>query len=107
MSRQTNADLRWYYKVSNRKYFKNKLDKNLPIRFAKLPRKVLGSTQVYHGIVLSIEISDDLRKFTAHTITTLLHEMCHVENPQWKGHGYKFDRRMLKLAKDGALNGLW
>ena len=106
--KQTNRDLWRYYDVANRKYFKNKLDKNLPIRFAKLPRKVLGRTQVCnHGIAQCIEISDDLRKFTAHTITTLLHEMCHVENPQWKGHGWKFDRRMLRLAKDGAFYGLW
>jgi len=106
--RQTNRDLWRYYDVANHKYFKNKLDKTIPIRFAKLPCKVLGRTQVCNqGIAQCIEISESLRKFEAHTIMTILHEMCHVESPQWKGHGYKFDRRMLQLAKMGAFNGLW
>ena len=106
--RQTNADLRRYYRVANAKYFKNKLPKDIPIRFAKLPHGCLGKTYVCnHGIPQCIEINNTLRSFESHTIMTMLHEMVHVENPQWKGHGYKFDRRMLRLAKDRAFAGLW
>ena len=38
---------------------------------------------------------------------TMLHEMVHVENPKWKGHGWKFEHRMLKLAKARAFAGVW
>jgi hypothetical protein len=106
--RQTNHDLWRYYDVANRRYFKNKLDKGLPIRFAKLSPKVLGRTQVCnHGIPQCIEISERLRGFEAHTIMTMLHEMVHVEHPQWKGHGRHFDAAMLRLAKARAFAGLW
>ena len=106
--RQSNSDLWRYYDVANAKYFKNKLPKDIPIRFAKLQPHVLGKTYVCnHGIAQGIEISERLRSASAHTIMTMLHEMVHVEHPQWKGHGRHFDGAMLRLAKAGALNGLW
>jgi hypothetical protein len=33
--------------------------------------------------------------------------MLHIEKPHHKGHGWRFDRRMLRLAKAGAFSGLW
>ena len=106
--RQTNTDLWRYYDIANYKHFRNRLPKDIPIRFANLPRTVLGRTCICnHGIPQAIEISNTLRKFQGHTIMTMLHEMVHVENPKWKGHGWKFEHRMLKLAKARAFAGLW
>jgi hypothetical protein len=107
MSHQSNADLRRYYRVANRKYFKGKLP-DIPVRFAKVNRLVLGILWINPGDVPSdIEISEELRYVQNLTIMTLLHEMVHVENPRWKGHGWRFDRRMKQLAQDGAFDGLW
>ena len=106
--RQSNRDLWRYYDVANAKYFKNKLPKDIPIRFAKLQPHVLGKTYVCnHGIPRAIEISEKLKNTSCHTILTMLHEMVHVEHPQWKGHGRHFDAAMLRLAKQGAFSGLW
>ena len=92
--RQTNTDLWRYYDIANYKHFRNRLPKDIPIRFANLPRTVLGRTCICnHGI--------------PQAIMTMLHEMVHVENPKWKGHGWKFEHRMLKLAKARAFAGLW
>jgi hypothetical protein len=104
--RQTNNDLKRYYRVANWFYFKNKLPNTLPIRFAKSRR--LGRTVVLnckHPVL--IEVSDRLRFSSNLTIMTVLHEMVHVENPKPIGHGAWFNRRMEKLARAGAFDGLW
>lgn len=60
--RQTNYDLWRYYDVANARYFKNKLPKDILIRFAKLPHGCLGKTYVCnHGIPRAIEISEKLK----------------------------------------------
>lgn len=106
--RQNNYDLWRYYDVANARYFKNRLPKDIPIRFAKLPHGCLGKTYVCnHGIAQGIEISERLRSSSAHTIMTMLHECVHVAHPKWKGHGRHFDAAMLGLAKQGAFSGLW
>ena len=105
--RQTNADLRRYYRIFNRKYFKGKLPE-VPIRFAKMHKKwTLGTTWLRHGKALDIEINKNLQNTQCVTVMTVVHEMVHVEHPTWKGHGWQFDRRMLRLAKAGAFDGLW
>jgi len=106
--RQNNYDLWRYYDVANARYFKNRLPKDIPIRFAKLPHGCLGKTYVCnHGIAQGIEISERLRSSSAHTIMTMLHECVHVAHPKWKGHGRHFDAAMLGVAKQGAFSGLW
>ena len=103
--RQTNADLRRYYRVANRKYFGNKLP-IINLYFTKL-RSSVGVTRVLGNVPVYIDINESLRTYQAVTIQTVLHEMVHVERPQWKGHDWRFDRRMLRLAKLGAFDGLW
>ena len=105
--RQTNADLRRYYRVANAKYFAGRLPKDMPVLFSRLKGRT-GLTYVYKDTTpLSILVNEDLRTYQAITILTVIHEMVHVEHPQWKGHGWQFDRRMLRLAKDRAFCGLW
>ena len=104
----TNKHLRHCYATANRLYFRNKLPKDLPVRFAKTPKHVLGMTKVYkHNCAVSLEISKDLKHLESPTVIVLLHECVHVENPQWRGHGWQFEHRMLELAKAGAFAGLW
>lgn len=105
--RQTNADLRRYYATANRLYFHNKLPKDFPVRFGWL--KETGLVRVRHSdqVPVDITINEKLRTFQAITIMVVLHEMLHIEKPHHKGHGWRFDRRMLRLAKAGAFSGLW
>ena len=105
----TNADLRFIYKKANKLYWHNKLPKDLPVYFEKMKRSCYGVTKVFHQAQKphSIRINKEIRGQRALCILTVLHEMCHVEFPRRKGHQGWHDRRMLKLAKSGAFNGLW
>lgn len=38
---------------------------------------------------------------------TLLHEMCHLAIWPIKNHGKKWKAQMLRLAQEGAFDGLW
>jgi hypothetical protein len=103
----TNDDLQWIYKVANHMYFNNALP-DLPVRFARM--RALGVTKVEHKKPCTphyIRINEKLRWSRALCVGTVLHEMCHVERPVFKGHQPWHDRRMLQLAKAGALNGIW
>jgi hypothetical protein len=104
--RQTNGDLRRYYAEANAAYFHNALPKDIPMRFHKM--RDVGTTRIDdNGVPVEIWITEKLRTFQAMTIEVVLHEMLHVEKPLCKGHGWRFDRRMLRLAKQGAFSGLW
>jgi hypothetical protein len=125
--RLINKDLAHYYKLANRWYFGNKLPLDVVIKFSdiavmgvtgrepytrkatikerrenKLNKTALCVTNRYH-----IRINKKYRDSMAIVVPTLIHEMVHVENWKLRGHGKKFDRRMLELAKAGAFNGLW
>ena len=103
MSQQSNADLRRYYRVANRKYFHNRLPKDLSVEFSNtIP--CLGVAYVREP--QSIEISEELRGIQIFAIMTLLHEMVHIENPKWKGHGWRWEYRMRELVDAGAYDGL-
>ena len=105
--KQTDADLQRYYNTANRLYFRNALPNDLPIVFDRLRPKVLGSTATRGAIAHGIRISIRLRPFLCLTVMTVLHEMLHVEKPLHCGHDWRFDKRMLRLAKAGAFDGLW
>jgi hypothetical protein len=76
------------------------------MRFAKM--RAVGTTWVNgYNVPVEICITEKLRTFQAMTMMTVLHEMQHVQKPTFKGHGWQFDKRMLRLAKAGAFDGLW
>ena len=54
-----------------------------------------------------IEISAPRNPEGNEALMTLLHEMVHVEHPEWRGHGPRFHKRMLQLAKAGAFKSCW
>jgi hypothetical protein len=111
-SRPSWRDLRDAYVGFNRKYFHNALPKDLPCYFRKLPTKsTFGHTlidpQTDKPIRIVINKKLQYWHFSDLILMTLLHEMCHVENPGPVGHGPWFQRRMLRLAKAGAFRRLW
>jgi hypothetical protein len=105
--RATNSDLKHIYKYYNKKYFGNKLPKDIKIRFKDISDlgRTLFDTDTKEPKI--VEIDSEYRTCAAVGRLTLLHEMVHVENIKKRGHGKWFDKRMLQLAKQGAFNGLW
>jgi hypothetical protein len=126
----TNIGLTRYFKEFNRKYFGNKLDSNIKVTFGKIQplgltkqiwfsrpattkerrENKLNKTATAHYYIPRIYISERLKWAPRLAITTLFHEMVHAEDmkrsscgPNWN----RFNRRMVKLAKDGAFNGWW
>ena len=101
----TNWDLERMYREYNKKYFRNRLPKDMVVEFARLP-DCHGVTHCHKNRPLFIQIDWPLRGTLSHSAMTLLHEMVHVEHPKWL-HGPKFHRRMLQLAKAGAFKNWW
>jgi hypothetical protein len=97
----TNADLRWWYREYNRKYFGNKLPK-AHVKFSGI--EGLGVTHVEWK---EIFISKQLKRWRAIALMTLLHEMVHLSLPPRFNHGPRFNKEMLRLAKAGAFRGIW
>lgn len=58
-----------------------------------------------------IYVARELRGMSSVAELTLLHEMVHLailsEGDRRTQHGRKFELRMLRLAKQGAMCGLW
>jgi hypothetical protein len=103
----TNQDLQYLYCEFNRKYFSNKLPKDMAVHFEKLPGDRLGVTRYHYHRPLYIEISISLQRSFSLTAMTLLHEMVHVSLPFTINHGPVFHKRMKKLARQGAFNRWW
>lgn len=102
--KETNKALRLAFAKANKLYFKNRLPKNTLVLYAPL-RGLLGVCYERKQGGPRIVINEKYRHSWTITIGTLLHEMVHLEG-YW-GHGWRFNRRMLRIAKLGALNGLW
>jgi hypothetical protein len=102
----TNEDLMIMYRDFNRKYFSNALPHDLVVEYGRL-KGFFGITECYKNRPLYVILDWDLRKSRVHSAMTLLHELVHVENPEWYGHGPRFHKRMLKLAKEKAFNSWW
>ena len=103
--RVTNAYLAWAYAEFNRKYFRNRLPHDMVVRFAA--DEGCGTTYVQYGRPLYIILNKRLAWHNMLADMTLLHEMVHVEHPEWRGHGPRFHKRMLQLAKAGAFKSCW
>lgn len=114
MAKASNAWLRRQFKRINKEFFGNRLDPNTRVRFGT--SKYLGEagfmeftmpgkrkhTRSYPDIL----INNRLKWSQALSGPTLVHEMVHVENPQWTKHRGKFDRRLERLVCQGAMR-LW
>jgi hypothetical protein len=129
VSKINNFDLSTAFKEFNKRYFGKSLDSNIEVSFKRM--NVLGRTKTVwfqrpvtakerkeNGLnktaiacyyIPRIWISEEIRFSPRLCIQTLLHEMVHAEDmtrgcgPNWN----RFNKRMLKLAKQGAFNGWW
>jgi hypothetical protein len=102
-------DLRMLYLHLNKKYFSNKLPKDMPVRFAATPVN-LGTTVIHTQTFrpLFIKISKKLRFSRRLSEGTLLHEMVHVKHPERRGcKDVAFEKEMMALARKGAFRGIW
>ena len=89
-----------------------------PVTRKEMREKGLSKEALVCSYILRIYISERLRHSGSLCVGTLLHEMVHAEMFQNRVGGHhkriclsgrwnKFNKRMLKLAKAGAFNGLW
>lgn len=103
MRRQT--ALQKTYRLFNRKYFGNKLPRNARLRWADLK----GMMGYQRGQEIVIDRKD--RKRDSVWRGTLLHEMVHLALPDSKPiggfHGKDFQKEMMRIARLGALKGIW
>lgn len=104
----TNAELQAMYHRFNKKWFGNKLPKDMPVYFSDLRSdgNALGVTRFYFSRPAYIFLNKSLRKWRSNAAMTLLHEMVHVAEPHTV-HGPAFHKRMLKLARTGAFREWW
>ena len=100
----TNSELRRMYAEFNRKWFSNRLPKDMIAEYARIEDH--GITEYYRDRPLYILLEWDLRRSQCHSALTLLHEMCHVRHPKAR-HGPVFHKEMLRLAKAGAFKNWW
>jgi hypothetical protein len=103
--RATNKYLARSYAEFNRKYFQNKLPKDMAVRFMDGPE--CGYLSVKFDRPLWIMLNKKLAWHHMLVDMCLLHEMVHVEQAKFGGHGPRFHKRMLQLAKQGAFKNCW
>ena len=101
----TNAEVQAMYHAFNKRWFGNRLPKDMVVRFEKIPG-YMGVSEFYHGRPVWINLSKSIKYCRRSVAMTLLHEMVHVECPKMY-HGTRFHKRMLKLARQGAFKNWW
>jgi hypothetical protein len=106
---QSMTHLQRLYRQYNRRYFHGKLPKCKVQYDRRIGR--FGWLGEFDDDGPVIRITNEIRGWDGIVKSTLLHEMVHLElngkGPGWKDHGREFDRRMLRLAKQGAFRGIW
>jgi hypothetical protein len=125
---QSNADLRKFVQLANRRYFGGKL-RIAKIEFStKLEKRFHGKT---HTVVYTVDqrdggvteletyqisINSRLRRWRDLCMMTVYHEMVHADlyarglsskDNSCRKSGAAFNQRMTELAQAGAFNGLW
>lgn len=109
----TNKALREFYHHYNRIYFGSKLPENVMIYFGTPPRKDAAFVDLQgHDAdrVVEIILDETLRGMDCVVAWLVIHEMAHVDiegNDDGKEDGPKHNKRMLELARAGALEGIW
>jgi hypothetical protein len=115
------------YKCLNRRYFNNRLPKDVPVFIANLGKE--DGYRRLGKIVYDMEMQrvSDKRKYQLKTVPftivvahnlylnelkfTMFHEMNHVylsiTGHSGVRHGPLFQKGMLRLAKAGAFKGIW
>jgi len=105
------------YRTYNRKFFDGQLPHDTRIWFVSIDNE--DARTCTHGVTLGVEdketkhlsfeifINPDTHIDRSQVRLTLLHEMAHIKNYPYMGHGKRFEEEMLRLALRGAMKGLW
>jgi len=93
------------YHEFNKKYFGNRLPKDMVVKFKRMPANH-GITMMFEKRPLYVLLDFGMRGLHRSAMLTLLHEMVHIEHPSFS-HGPLFHKRMLQLAKVGAFRRWW
>jgi hypothetical protein len=104
---RSDRQLRRWYRLYNRKYFRGKLPSSIFIVYETVER-AYGDCWVTPEGWFRIRVNPDLCVGRSARRFTLMHEMVHVD--LWgvnDRHGPIFDAQMLRLAAAGAMKGLW
>lgn len=110
---RTAPKLKARYNHYNKRYFNGRLPDGVTVGWSdSLWRTgVLGQVDGYSDGSFEIRIARELARFPVVSELVLLHETTHValyERGHYRGgHGNKFQREMLRLARAGALRFLW
>jgi hypothetical protein len=107
---KNNKELKKKYLYLNKKFFDDKLPKDMEVEFKNLynvPKdSCIGCTDLYGLRPINIAIDTAHKNSPGCVHMTLVHEMVHVENPTFQ-HGLDFQMRMLQLARKGIFFGYW
>lgn len=110
---RTSSKLKRDFLRKNKKWFAGRLPKNTKTRWNPNLKwqGVLGQAWGPEGGPYFIDIARELKKYPVIAEWVMLHEMIHilmyVRGINDVGHGPRFQKQMLKLAKAGALNKIW
>ena len=116
MKLATNKDLEKWFKAFNRRFFENRIDPRVQVRFAMSEDDLDEIGNDCDGVYLIEEkvilIDKGLRPYGRMVQVILLHEMIHAEFPHHisqpftEDHGMVFQHRMVELFNTGAFDGL-
>lgn len=103
----TNRSLKELFRAFNKAYFGNRLEEDTEIRFSVVASRSsmahCRSNEDYDEIV----IDKKFRRYRRITCLLVLHEMNHLDVGTVHGHDKHFERGMFRLARVGALKGIW
>ena len=111
------AWLRMHYAELNKEFFKNKLPRNFPIEWAKLPGSIIARVRwtskprgTYKPRIMQFDRCLKGRCLQKQVGMSMLHEMAHLKlgvDVDCKEWDEKFDKEMFRLAKAGAFRYFW
>lgn len=113
LSLSSNKALREFYGAYNYMYFGSRLPKNAILSFGIPPRDDSAYVDIRgkgDDRLIEIIIDERLKGMDCIVAQKIIHEMAHVDvdltSPRVQ-HGPKFEKRMLELARAGAMEGIW
>ena len=110
--KRTAPKLKKLYDRLNKRWFRNRLPKNTVIYWCPNLKWSGSIGMAWYTAPFRIDIAREMKNYPRLTESVLIHEMVHLAlfqkfGADGVGHGKPFQKRMLKLARAGALKRLW
>jgi len=109
----TNKALRDFFRVYNHMHFGGRLSENVTVSFGQTPKKDAAYVDIRgvgDDMVGEIVIDERLRGMDCVVAWLIVHEQAHMDidgDDDGKHDGPKHNKRMMELARAGALEGIW